>query len=135
MRPLTARRPKVMLPVAGKPLMEHLLVRSVEAGFGEFVVLTHYQEEAVRKHFGTGKKWGAKIRYVHQASALGTGHALAELKDHQKEANGSLLAVVKEQHEMRGAVGMLKVLVGLTFAGVGAGAALAGVILVLVRQG
>lgn len=60
---------------------------------------------------------------------------LAELKDHQKEANGSLLAVVKEQHEMRGAVGMLKVLVGLTFAGVGAGAALAGVILVLVRQG
>lgn len=81
MRPLTARRPKVMLPVAGRPLMEHLLERAVEAGFDDFLVLTHYQAGAVRSHFGNGKKWRARIRYADQGTAQGTGHALGQLKD------------------------------------------------------
>lgn len=79
MRPLTARRPKVMLPVAGKPLLEHLLVRAREAGFRDFTVVTHYQAHEVRRHFRDGKAWKIRIRYVDQGEAAGTGHAVARL--------------------------------------------------------
>ena len=77
MRPLTAHRPKVMLPVAGQPLVEHLLERAVDAGFDDFTFLTHYQAAAVREHFGNGRKWKAKVTYVDQGSAGGTGHAVS----------------------------------------------------------
>ena len=60
---------------------------------------------------------------------------IREIEAHAREQNGSLLSVVKEQHEMRGAIGMLKVMVGLTFAGVSAGAALAGVIFAIISRG
>lgn len=84
MRPLTARRPKVMLPVGGRPILEHLLMRAAEAGFDDFLILTHYHAEAVRKHFGNGKAWGVKVAYADQATAGGTGHAVARLKGHVK---------------------------------------------------
>lgn len=80
MRPLTANRPKVMLPVAGKPLLEHLVERAVEAGFDDFLFVTHYEAASVRQHFGNGRKWRAKIEYVDQGRAGGTGHAVARLK-------------------------------------------------------
>lgn len=79
MRPLTAHRPKVMLPVAGKPILEHLLERAVAAGFREFLFVTHYEQAAVRKHFGDGRRWKARIRYLDQKAAGGTGHAVAQL--------------------------------------------------------
>ena|SRR3990170_696364 len=59
---------------------------------------------------------------------------MIELKDHQKEANGRMADVMKEQHEMKGAVAMLKLMVGLVLTGIGAGSALAGVILVIVSE-
>ena len=61
-----------------------------------------------------------------------TREDVAEIKEHQKEQNGTLLAVVKEQHETKGAVGMLKWMLSFTLLGIGAGSALAGVILALV---
>src|SRR3989304_3769680 len=54
---------------------------------------------------------------------------MAELKDHQKEANGRLAVVVREQHQMDGALAMVKWMVATTLGGIGAGAALAGIIL------
>lgn len=80
LRPLTANRPKVMLPVAGKPILEHLLMQGKEAGFRDFVFVTHYQGSIVRKYFGDGSRWRARIRYVEQGTAAGTGHAAARLK-------------------------------------------------------
>ena len=59
---------------------------------------------------------------------------MVELKDHQKEANGNMAAIMADQHEMRGAVGMLRWFVAAMTAGIGAGAALAGVILAIVSQ-
>ena len=57
---------------------------------------------------------------------------MAELKEHQKEANGRMAEVIKEQNETKGAVGMLKWMLSFTLLGIGAGSALAGVILALV---
>ena len=60
---------------------------------------------------------------------------MTELKEHQKWANGNMTEILAEQHEMRGAILVLRWLVGAVTAGVGAGAALAGVILALVSRG
>ena len=59
---------------------------------------------------------------------------MSELKEHQKQANGNMADILAEQHEMRGAVGMLRWFVMAMTGGIGAGAALAGVILAIVSQ-
>ena len=76
MRPLTAKMPKVMLPVAGKPLLEHIILRSHAAGADRFVLVVGYQAESVRSYFGDGSLLGVKIEYAFQDKQLGTGHAL-----------------------------------------------------------
>ncbi len=76
MRPLTYSRPKVMLPVAGRPILEHLLIQAREAGIEEFIFIVGYHDEQVRNYFGPGNKWGVKIEYCTQRRQLGTADAL-----------------------------------------------------------
>ena len=76
MRPLTYGRPKVMLPIANKPIMEHLLIEAKEAGIGEFIFVVGYRDEPVRDYFGSGEKWGVNIVYANQRKQLGTADAL-----------------------------------------------------------
>ena len=76
MRPLTYSRPKVMLPIANKPILEHLLTQAKEAGIGEFVFIVGYHDEQVRSYFGKGNKWGVSIEYCTQRRQLGTADAL-----------------------------------------------------------
>ena len=58
MRPLTYTRPKVMLPIANKPILEHLLTEARKAGVREFIFIVGYHDEQVRDYFGSGDKWG-----------------------------------------------------------------------------
>src|SRR3972149_4757248 len=76
MRPLTANRPKVMLPVANKPIVEHLLVEAREAGIGEFIFIVGYCDDQVRGYFGKGEKWGVSVTYSEQRKQLGTADAI-----------------------------------------------------------
>jgi len=76
MHPLTYTRPKVMLPIANKPVLEWNLLNAIDAGLKEFVFVVGYKSEMVRNHFGDGKKWDVKIEYVNQGKALGTAHAI-----------------------------------------------------------
>jgi UDP-N-acetylglucosamine diphosphorylase/glucosamine-1-phosphate N-acetyltransferase len=76
MRPLTHTRPKVMLPVANKPILEHLLIEAKEAGIGEFILIVGYCDEQVRDYFGKGDKWGVSIAYSEQRKQLGTADAI-----------------------------------------------------------
>ena len=76
MRPLTSNRPKVMLPIANKPILEHLLNEVKEAGITEFIFIVGYCDEQVRGYFGGGKKWGVKISYSEQRKQLGTADAI-----------------------------------------------------------
>ena len=76
MRPLTYNRPKVMLPIANKPILEHLLIEAREAGIREFVFIVGYHDEQVRNYFGNGEKWGVTIDYCTQKKQLGTADAL-----------------------------------------------------------
>ncbi|AII60630.1 bifunctional sugar-1-phosphate nucleotidylyltransferase/acetyltransferase [Dehalococcoides mccartyi] len=86
MRPLTFTRPKVMLPIAGKPILEHLLMEVSAAGIKEFVLVVGYRDEQVRSYFADGAKWGVKISYCQQTRQLGTAHALKQLEN-QLEGN------------------------------------------------
>jgi UDP-N-acetylglucosamine diphosphorylase/glucosamine-1-phosphate N-acetyltransferase len=76
MRPLTANRPKVMLPVAGKPIVEHLLIELKAAGISEFVLVVGYCDQQVRSYFGDGSRWGISIEYSAQRKQLGTADAI-----------------------------------------------------------
>jgi bifunctional UDP-N-acetylglucosamine pyrophosphorylase/glucosamine-1-phosphate N-acetyltransferase len=80
MRPLTYTRPKVMLPVANKPLIEYNLVNAISAGFDEFIFVIGYKSEMVRNYFENGKKWNTKIQYINQGKPLGTAHAISTLE-------------------------------------------------------
>ncbi|HEY50621.1 MAG TPA: NTP transferase domain-containing protein [Dehalococcoidia bacterium] len=81
MRPLTYTRPKVMLPIANKPVLEHLLIEASAAGIGEFIFVVGYHDEAVLDYFGDGSKWSVRIDYVKQRRQLGTADALKMVAD------------------------------------------------------
>jgi UDP-N-acetylglucosamine diphosphorylase/glucosamine-1-phosphate N-acetyltransferase len=76
MRPLTGNRPKVMLPIANKPILENLLCDLKAAGIREFIFIVGYCDEQVRNYFGQGEKWGVDIAYSEQRKQLGTADAL-----------------------------------------------------------
>jgi UDP-N-acetylglucosamine diphosphorylase/glucosamine-1-phosphate N-acetyltransferase len=76
MRPLTSNRPKVMLPIANMPILEHLLIEVKEAGIGDFILIVGYCDEQVRSYFGKGEKWGVNIAYSEQRKQLGTADAI-----------------------------------------------------------
>ena len=80
MHPHTFTRPKVMLPIANKPILEWNILNAREAGISEFVFVIGYKSEMVRNYFGNGNKWNIKIEYVNQGKALGTAHAIGMAK-------------------------------------------------------
>ena len=96
MRPLTQNRPKVMLPIANKPLVEHLLIEVKAAGIKDFIFIVGYCDEQVRSYFGNGEKWGVNILYSEQRKQLGTANAIG-MVEHMLDgnfivANGDIVA-------------------------------------------
>lgn len=95
MRPLTQNRPKVMLPIANKPILEHVMLDVKNAGIADFVFVIGYHSETIRSHFGDGSKWSVHIDYIEQKEQLGTAHAIGLAKDFVDERflvlNGDVL--------------------------------------------
>jgi len=81
MRPLTAKRPKVMLPLANRPMMEHLVLAARDAGITEFIFIVGYGEREIRKHFGDGTGFGIHIEYSTQRHQRGTADAVGAARD------------------------------------------------------
>jgi len=71
--PLTSKIPKPMLQVAGVPFTEHQIRKAAQAGISEIVLATSYKAELFEPYFGDGAKFGIKIKYAVEESALGTG--------------------------------------------------------------
>jgi UDP-N-acetylglucosamine diphosphorylase/glucosamine-1-phosphate N-acetyltransferase len=82
MRPLTATRPKVMIPLANRPMADHLVCAARDAGVTEFVFVVGYKEQEVRDYFGDGSDFGVSVRYVTQRHQKGTADALRAAEDH-----------------------------------------------------
>lgn len=76
--PLTATRPKSMLPVANKPLLEHVVESVVGAGVDDVVLVVGSERNRIRRYFGDGGDWDVDVQYAVQESPLGTGDALLQ---------------------------------------------------------
>ena len=72
---LTSETPKPMLPVHGKPILEHILEGIIQAGVRDFFIVTGFRAEVIESYFGDGKKWGVRIQYGRQITQDGTGKA------------------------------------------------------------
>lgn len=81
MSPLTTVRPKAMLPITNKPILEHIIVESKKAGVTDFVIVVGYKREKITEYFGNGDKWGVHISYRLQQPARGTADALKTARD------------------------------------------------------
>ena len=80
--PITATRPKHLIKLGGKPILEHCLDALKASGVTEVVIVTHYMGNAIRQYFGNGKKMGLKVEYIEQAAMLGTGNAASAVESH-----------------------------------------------------
>ena len=81
MRPLTFTRPKAMLPLANKPLLEHLLLQVKNAGITEVLLVVGYLNTSIHDYFGDGKQWGLSIQYITQIRQLGTANAVGTVRN------------------------------------------------------
>ncbi len=79
LHPHTETCPKPLLPVAGKPMLEHIIERAREEGFSHFVLAVRYLGHMIEDYFGNGSHWGVDIRYLREEAPLGTAGALSFL--------------------------------------------------------
>ncbi|MBA3541102.1 MAG: NDP-sugar synthase [Deltaproteobacteria bacterium] len=81
--PLGVERPKPMLPVCGHPILAYGIANLVAHGVTELVINTHHRGDVIQDELGDGRRYGARIQYIHEDVILGTGgglkHALALL--------------------------------------------------------
>jgi NDP-sugar pyrophosphorylase family protein len=76
LRPLTANVPKPMVPVRGKPFLEHQIGLIRSAGLTKFLILTGYLGDKISQYFSSGEDFGVEIDYVRERTLLGTAGAL-----------------------------------------------------------
>ena len=72
LRPLTSNQPKPMVPIVGKPCMEHIIELLKRHGFEDVIVTVAFLPQAIRSYFGDGETLGVNIEYSVEESPLGT---------------------------------------------------------------
>ncbi|HSI85355.1 MAG: nucleotidyltransferase family protein [Candidatus Methylacidiphilales bacterium] len=76
---LTQKVPKPMLKVAGRPILERLLLHFLSYGIRDFYFSVQHLSEVIESHFGDGARFGCSIRYLREEEPLGTCGALSLL--------------------------------------------------------
>ena len=99
LRPHTENCPKPMLPVAGKPMLEHIIERAKAEGFVRFVISIQYLGHIIKDYFGNGERLGVSIDYLNESEPLGTAGALSLLSPRPDlpfvVSNGDVLSDIK----------------------------------------
>jgi len=85
LQPITSTRPKHLIKVGGKPILEHCLNAVKTSGIDEALIVIHYMGDVIRQYFGDGEKFGLKIEYVEQKAVLGTGNAVSLVEPYVKD--------------------------------------------------
>ena len=95
LHPLTEDKPKPLLHVGGKPILETIIHNFKKCGFSNFYLSVNYKSEMIEDNFKDGSSLGVNINYIREHEQLGTAGALAYLKDKIKESffvmNGDIL--------------------------------------------
>ena len=116
LRPLTSNQPKPMVPVAGKPCMEHIIELLRRHGMSDIVVTVAYLPQVIRGYFDDGGEMGVELHYSVEETPLGTAGSVknaAELLDETfLVISGDALcdfdlAGLVDAHKRRGAVATL----------------------------
>ncbi|HUI05710.1 MAG TPA: nucleotidyltransferase family protein [Verrucomicrobiae bacterium] len=81
MRSLGLDTPKVMVPIGGRPLLEHHIELFKRQGIREFIVNLHYLPKKITTYFGDGSNWGVTITYSHEPELLGTAGAVKKMEN------------------------------------------------------
>ncbi len=80
LRPLTLDRPKPMLPIGEKPLLEHVVTWLRRHGITDIAINLHHEPESVTDYFGDGHCFGVSITYSYEERLLGTAGAARRLQ-------------------------------------------------------
>lgn len=79
LRPFTDTRPKPMMEVAGRPILERIVLHLVGYGIKRIFISVNYLAHMIQEHFGDGGRFGCTIDYLHETQPLGSGGALSLL--------------------------------------------------------
>lgn len=91
LRPYTYETPKSLLPVHGKPILEHIINELKENYIHDIILSTGYLGNKIKEYFGDGKKFGVNITYSEENEPLQTGGAIAKVKKHVE--SGTFLVI------------------------------------------
>lgn len=80
LRPFTVTKPKAMLSIAGKPILQYVVESLARNGIRSIIIVVGYRREQIFDYLGAGEQFGVKIDYITQEKQLGTAHALARVK-------------------------------------------------------
>ncbi len=81
LRPFTSLRPKVMLPIANKPILLYIVEALAQAGVRNVIMVIGYRKGEIQDCFGSGKNFGVDIKYIIQKTQIGTADALKQARD------------------------------------------------------
>jgi dTDP-glucose pyrophosphorylase len=99
LHPHTDHCPKPLVPVAGRPMLEHIIERAKLEGFGNFVLAIHQLGHMIEAHFGDGERFGVRIEYLREQSPLGTAGALGLLSPRPRApfvvSNGDVITDIR----------------------------------------
>jgi mannose-1-phosphate guanylyltransferase / phosphomannomutase len=102
LRPLTSNQPKPMVPVVGKPCMEHIVELVRDHGIEDVIVTVAFLPQAIRSYFGDGESLGVNIEYSVEESPLGTAGSVRLASGKLDETfiviSGDALTDVNVQH-------------------------------------
>ncbi len=92
LRPFTANKPKVMIKVANKPILEYVIESLRDVGIMDIVIVVGYKRSRIMDYFGNGSRWNVKIKYAVQHQQLGTAHALKQAEQYVNDEEFLVLA-------------------------------------------
>ncbi|MDW7731461.1 MAG: sugar phosphate nucleotidyltransferase [Methanolobus sp.] len=92
-RPLTLTRSKVMLPVANKPILEHVINALAKNDVKDIILIVGYKKERIMDYFEDGIDFGVNIQYVEQKAQIGTAHAILQARKAIDTDNQAFLVV------------------------------------------
>lgn len=81
LRPYTDTLPKPMIPLAGRPILEHNVALLAGHGVRQIAMNLHHLPDVIRSHFGDGGRWGVSIVYSYEEEPLGTAGGVGRLRD------------------------------------------------------
>jgi UDP-N-acetylglucosamine diphosphorylase/glucosamine-1-phosphate N-acetyltransferase len=81
LRPFTVTRPKAMLSIADKPILQYVIESLATNGIRNIVIVIGYRKEQVLDYLGSGEQFGVDLTYITQEAQLGTAHALSQAED------------------------------------------------------